>query len=1176
MLLVAARRLWSRPFLTLLSIAGVTLAIGLVAGIPLFSQAVSFVVLNGELGEISADSGRPPVSLRVYASPGNQYPLSMERARTWERHIQEAIVAEAGLPLTASRLYLETKGLVLYTREAGSPYGGAEGAGEVLLRRDLYLAVSPGIAPHMDVVEGAEMDAPPGSADRLEVWLHKRAADEMGVGVGETFEIRDTGQGRVVPIQIAGVWQAADPGDAFWFSNPDLGLRNRLMVREADYLDTIEPLFNKQVGFASWYLILDEQPLSSDKVEQYAEGFERAFETIGKFVPDGRVDGSPLEALIRASERKRNLTALLLVFSVPLMGFLLYFLALVSTITLRWQRRETAIMVSRGLRGRQLLAVGAIEAAVIVGAGCALGVLVARGLAQLMGYTQSFMAFTWREPLPLSRTAVSVPLLAVVVLATMIARLWPLMRASGTGVVSHERRRARAPERPFWQRAYLDFLLLIPVIYAYRRLAQSGTLVPDAWAAPEPTSWLATRAPEFLRDVVELLRGAQDPLLFLVPALFALTGSLLLVRLFPLLMRIGDWLGGLGNESTFYLAFRQLARQSSQYTSALLLVISSLSLGAFMASMAVSLDRWLSDRVRYAVGSDVYIKQLPDPGVEDVAELSPSQGAWVLPVTDYLDVPGVVAAARVGRYPASVTLSNNRIVKCTYIGIDRQDVADVAFYRPEFGPSLGQLMNQLAIREDGIILSETLAREQNYEIGDKIPVRLSLWFGLMSLKAEFTLVDTFKYFPTVYEDRDQQPAMIGNLDYVYQQIGAVLIHDIWLRIDPALSADNAPDQSAMMEAVQEMGVYVHRWVDIRDEMQIEQARVERVGIFGTLTIGFLAAAVLSGIGLMVYNYASLQERLFRFTILRAVGLRLAQIIGQVAIEYVVLMVYGVAGGAAIGAWASELFIPFFQATDRSVLNPPMLMPLVAWDEIGRISAVFCAVLIVVQVAVMAAALRRGVFQALRMGDRELADPSALFADRRAQAVPDSPHCAQKARVAGLVLDLFPEPAYVHVQGARVAHIVGVPHRGHQKLARQRLPGVLHKDLQEQSLLGGQPGDPVAALRAARLQVERQVPHTKNAALAVIEQLDHAIDHPACGKRHLQDVAACEALAFGADVGLLVDEQNARGVGQEPLKGLGVRHARPPAGHVNDGEPDGGQVDLLKTERVVKLCHSIQV
>jgi putative ABC transport system permease protein len=902
--------------------------------------------------------------MRVYALPGNQYPLSLEQARSLERHLEEIVVSETGLPLVSSRLYLETKGLTLFSGETGSPYGGAEGE-DVLLRRDLYFLVLPGVAAHMDVVEGTAMEeGAEATGDEMAVWLHKSTADQMGISVGELFEIRDQGRNLAVPIRVAGLWRASNPQDSFWFSNPDLALRNKLVVREEDYGRLIEPLFNEQVGFVSWYLVLDERPLVPEQMEDYAEGFTEAFEAIGQFVPDSRVDGSPIDALSRAVERERNLTALLLVFSVPLMGFLLYFLALISTITLRWQRRETAIMVSRGLRPTQLLLVGLIEAAVIVGFGCVLGVLLGVRLAQLMGYTKSFMSFTWRDPLPVSNTAFSAPMLIVTVLATLTARLWPLIRSARTSVVSHERRRARAPEKPFWQRFYLDFALLIPVLYAYSQLAQEGTLVPDAWAAQEATGWLATRAPDFVRDLVELLRGSQDPLLFLVPALFALTCSLLLVRFFPTLMRLGDWIGGLGRKATFYLAFRQLARQSSQYTSALLLVISSLGLGAFMASMAVSLDKWLTDRVHYAVGSDVYIKQLPDPSVEDVADMSPSEGAWVLPITDYLEVPGVTHAARVGRYPVSISQGNSRPIKGTYIGLDRLDAPEVVFYREDFGRSLGNLMNQLAPREDGVLLSELLAAENKYEIGDKLPVRLSLWFGLMSLETDFTVVGTFKYFPTVYEDRDGQPTIIGNLDFVYEQIGAVLIHDIWLRIRPDAN------KAQMMEAVQEMGVHIHRWVDIRDEMAIEQARVERVGIFGTLTIGFLAAAVLSGIGLMVYNYASLQERLFRFTILRAVGLGLLQIVSQVGIEYVVLMVYGVAGGAAIGVLTSRLFIPFFQATDRSVLNPPMLLPLVAWEEIGRISGIFVGVLIVVQIAVIAAALRRGVFQALRMGDRE--------------------------------------------------------------------------------------------------------------------------------------------------------------------------------------------------------------
>jgi hypothetical protein len=48
----------------------------------------------------------------------------------------------------------------------------------------------------------------------------------------------------------------------------------------------------------------------------------------------------------------------------------------------------------------------------------------------------------------------------------------------------------------------------------------------------------------------------------------------------------------------------------------------------------------------------------------------------------------------------------------------------------------------------------------------------------------------------------------------------------------------------------------------------------------------------------------------------------------------------------------------------------MLIPFIAWNDIGRISGAFTLTLIAAQIVVISAALRGGVFQALRMGDRE--------------------------------------------------------------------------------------------------------------------------------------------------------------------------------------------------------------
>jgi putative ABC transport system permease protein len=362
----------------------------------------------------------------------------------------------------------------------------------------------------------------------------------------------------------------------------------------------------------------------------------------------------------------------------------------------------------------------------------------------------------------------------------------------------------------------------------------------------------------------------------------------------------------------------------------------------------------------------------------------------MLPVSSYLDVPGVTHAARVGMYSATTQISSYQSLKGTFIAIDRVDLPGVLFYRRDFSTApLGSLMNQLGIYRDAVLIPERLMELGRFEIGDKIPVQIvlaDLFDHKVEIDAQFTVAGTFGAFPTFYETVTTQPVMrvrqnqadgerervaslptvaiVGNLDYLFELIGGPELHDIWLGIEPEADSD------AMRARVEEMKVYIRDWREARKELEIELGQPERVGTLGTLTIGFLAAAAFAAIGLLIYNYASLQERLFRFSILRAIGISRPQVVAQVAVEYVILMIYGIAAGAGISVWASRLFIPFFQAANEHVLRPPRMLPVVAWQEIGLISATFALSLIVAQTLMLLSALRRGVFQTLRMGDRE--------------------------------------------------------------------------------------------------------------------------------------------------------------------------------------------------------------
>ena len=61
--------------------------------------------------------------------------------------------------------------------------------------------------------------------------------------------------------------------------------------------------------------------------------------------------------------------------------------------------------------------------------------------------------------------------------------------------------------------------------------------------------------------------------------------------------------------------------------------------------------------------------------------------------------------------------------------------------------------------------------------------------------------------------------------------------------------------------------------------------------------------------------------------------------------------------------------PFFKP-EGNMLRPPPTIPTIVWGDIGPIYASFAGVLILAQITLLLAALRKGVFQSLRLGDRE--------------------------------------------------------------------------------------------------------------------------------------------------------------------------------------------------------------
>jgi ABC-type antimicrobial peptide transport system permease subunit len=156
-----------------------------------------------------------------------------------------------------------------------------------------------------------------------------------------------------------------------------------------------------------------------------------------------------------------------------------------------------------------------------------------------------------------------------------------------------------------------------------------------------------------------------------------------------------------------------------------------------------------------------------------------------------------------------------------------------------------------------------------------------------------------------------------------------------------------------------------RRFDTQSLIAEEEAKTERVGVFGTLSVAFLAAVAMAGIGLTIYSYASLQERLYRFAVLRAMGMGRPKIVAEVFLEYVFLTAFGAAAGALIGIFASELFVPFFRVTGEQGIPLPPLLPIIAQQDVRYLVAIFSGVMILMELLVIARALSWRHFVALR-------------------------------------------------------------------------------------------------------------------------------------------------------------------------------------------------------------------
>jgi hypothetical protein len=395
LLYLTANRLRYHFGLSLLSLLGVILAIGLVSSAAFFSQAVETVIMRQELAEYSRVTGRPPFSSRVFAPSSRSVPLTIERAEALAENVADTLSSEVGLPVKFTGMLADSGILALQPKPGDTRYAGKRSLD------DVNLAYMKAVEGHITIEGDALAEGQSGEA--LDVWVHGELAAKLGLQQGDQFDLAANNGQMLIPIRIAGFWRSIDPADPFWFSDPEQTLGDKLFIRRVDYLGHVEPRLETKVRSTTWYVVLDEGRARPSGVRNYADGWQQAAAVVKKYLPDAQLT-LPSVPLANFVGRQTTLTTILLGFNVPAFGFLLYFLILTSAVIAYWQRREAAILISRGMTRWGVLSFTLVEGLILFAIASPIGLFFGMALARLMGYTVSFLSFEERTALPTGST----------------------------------------------------------------------------------------------------------------------------------------------------------------------------------------------------------------------------------------------------------------------------------------------------------------------------------------------------------------------------------------------------------------------------------------------------------------------------------------------------------------------------------------------------------------------------------------------------------------------------------------------------------------------------------------------------------------------------------------------------------------------------------------------------
>ena len=655
-------------------VLGVLLASAIMSGTVIYFDALREIALRSALSQYS------DAEMHIIMQ-GQRGPVNREEAQRVARVVDEAVEQRLAW-LVDGRIHAAKTPTMFLTAIGQEAVAGDDNA-------RAYFAYVPSIQEQIIIRGGTFPNASPvnspGETLALEAMIPVEAAELFGARIGDRVSAVLPWSDDLAHIEvvISAIFQRETPEAEVWQLEEEVleaatGTSFRTMpfhISEEAFLETLGPELRRMEATYAWLLMTDTDRVnarnSTDTLGDIRATNVSLNSTLSSFRQTTTLDNALDEYDRRLFFSKLPMFVVLVLIAIVI----LYYVATLSSLVVEDRRNEVALLRSRGANSTQILMVFVMEGLTIAALSVVFGPLLAAVAISVLGLTPAFSDLGAGGLLTVSLSSGAYMMAALGGVLSFVALIFPAFRASRMSVTQERQRSARPTDLPFFQRYYLDVLLLIVGILLFRQLTEQGSVV----------------ARNLFGEI------AVNQLLLAVPGIILVASAMVLLRLFPVVMNLlsrllSNWL-----PAGMVMGVWQMARNPAHYARLSLLLILTAGLGIFAASFSATLDRSFVERVLFFTGSDVRLNgNLPVSTFRrGLSEADRFESKAVLRER-YELMPGVESVSLVRR---SSGHDLSKLFGGTYemVAVEPESFVNVAWFRDDFaGRPLNELVSSLA------------------------------------------------------------------------------------------------------------------------------------------------------------------------------------------------------------------------------------------------------------------------------------------------------------------------------------------------------------------------------------------------------------------------------------------------------------------------------------------------